>query len=58
MKLHREFAELLEVELHSKGTSIPPAGEILGNRKGLKEDAGDHEIVWPPMDYEHDEKHL
>ncbi|XWS12247.1 hypothetical protein CRYUN_Cryun37aG0073100 [Craigia yunnanensis] len=49
VKLHRELAELLEGELHSKGISIAPAGQILGNWKGLKEDARDHEIVWPPM---------
>ncbi|XP_021294352.1 protein SUPPRESSOR OF GENE SILENCING 3-like [Herrania umbratica] len=50
VKRHRELAELLEEELRRKGTSIAPAGQIvLGNWKGLKEDARDHDIVWPPM---------
>lgn len=50
VKLHRELAELLEVELN-KGTSInaPAAAQTLGYWKGLKEDARDPEIVWPPM---------
>ena len=49
VKLHREFAELLEGELRIKGTSIALADQILGNWKGLTKDARDHEIVWPPM---------
>ncbi|XWS16089.1 hypothetical protein CRYUN_Cryun34aG0055800 [Craigia yunnanensis] len=49
VKLNRELAELLEGELRIKGTSIALADQILGNWKGLKKDARDHEIVWPPM---------
>ncbi|KAK6284230.1 hypothetical protein POUND7_003182 [Theobroma cacao] len=50
VKRHRELAELLEEELRRKGTSIAPAGQtVFGNWKGLKEDARDHEIVWPPI---------
>ncbi|KAK8584932.1 hypothetical protein V6N13_138875 [Hibiscus sabdariffa] len=49
IKLHRELAKLLEGELCSKGTSIPPAGPTSGTWKGIADDARDHEVVWPPM---------
>ncbi|XP_059623859.1 protein SUPPRESSOR OF GENE SILENCING 3-like [Cornus florida] len=49
VKLHREFAELLDEELHSRGTSVTPAGEAYGKWKGLDKTVKDHEIVWPPM---------
>ncbi|XP_058090002.1 protein SUPPRESSOR OF GENE SILENCING 3 homolog [Magnolia sinica] len=49
VKLHRELAELLDEELHRRGTSVIPAGELFGKWKGLRETATDHEIVWPPM---------
>ncbi|XP_020211312.1 protein SUPPRESSOR OF GENE SILENCING 3 isoform X2 [Cajanus cajan] len=49
VKIHRELAILLDEELHRRGTSVIPAGEIFGKWKGLKEEEKDHEIVWPPM---------
>ncbi|TYJ34183.1 hypothetical protein E1A91_A05G151600v1 [Gossypium mustelinum] len=50
VKLHQEFAMLLEGELCIRGTSVsPPADPIVGTWKGLKEDARDHQVVWPPM---------
>ncbi|XP_059623858.1 protein SUPPRESSOR OF GENE SILENCING 3 homolog [Cornus florida] len=49
VKLHREFAEVLEEELHRRGTSVIPAGEAYGKWKGLDKTVKDHEIVWPPM---------
>ncbi|XP_042441293.1 protein SUPPRESSOR OF GENE SILENCING 3 homolog [Zingiber officinale] len=49
VKLHRELALLLEEELHRKGTTVIPAGEVFGKWKGLKESTTDHEIIWPPM---------
>lgn len=50
MKVHRELAILLEGELCIRGTSVsPPADPIVGTWKGLKEDARDHQVVWPPM---------
>ncbi|KAL5549967.1 hypothetical protein UlMin_000143 [Ulmus minor] len=48
VKLHRELAELMEVELQNKGTSVGPAGEAFGRWEGLDEEK-DHDIVWPPM---------
>ncbi|TVU51337.1 hypothetical protein EJB05_02756 [Eragrostis curvula] len=48
VKLHREFAALLEEELSRRGTSVVPAGEQFGKWKGLRERT-DREIVWPPM---------
>ncbi|KAH7865105.1 hypothetical protein Vadar_002346 [Vaccinium darrowii] len=48
VKLHRDFAELLDEELHRQGTSVPPACETLGKWKGLDE-VKDRAIVWPPM---------
>lgn len=49
LRLHREFAELLEEELRRRGTSFIPSGESFGKWKGLCETTADHEIVWPPM---------
>lgn len=46
---HRELARLLEEELHRRGTSVIPSGEVFGKWKGLTETVKDHEIVWPPM---------
>jgi hypothetical protein len=48
VRLHREFAALLEEELSRRGTSVVPAGEQFGKWKGLREST-DREIVWPPM---------
>ncbi|GAB4835481.1 Protein SUPPRESSOR OF GENE SILENCING [Ancistrocladus abbreviatus] len=47
--LHRKFAEILDEELHRRGTSVVPAGESFGQWAGLKQETKDHEIVWPPM---------
>ncbi|MCL7050642.1 hypothetical protein MKW94_025310 [Papaver nudicaule] len=49
VKLHREFAELLGEELHRKGTSVVPVGEVYGKWHGLHQPVPDKEIVWPPM---------
>ncbi|XP_048327694.1 protein SUPPRESSOR OF GENE SILENCING 3 isoform X1 [Ziziphus jujuba] len=49
VKLHREFAELLEEDLQRRGTSVVPAGEAFGKWKGLIDEEKDHDIVWPPM---------
>ncbi|XAR72592.1 hypothetical protein NMG60_11019291 [Bertholletia excelsa] len=49
MKLHREFADLLDKELRQRGTSVIPASEAFGKWIGLGEGCKDHEIVWPPM---------
>lgn len=49
VKLHREFAEILEEELRRSGTSIIPAGELFGKWKGVSADDKDRKIVWPPM---------
>ena len=49
VKLHREFAELLDEELRRRGTSVIPAGEAYGKWKGLNETVKDREIVWPAM---------
>ncbi|ESW31925.1 hypothetical protein PHAVU_002G279500 [Phaseolus vulgaris] len=49
VKIHREFAELLDEELLRRGTAVIPAGEVFGKWKGLKDEEKDHEIVWPPM---------
>nr|XP_020165612.3 protein SUPPRESSOR OF GENE SILENCING 3 homolog [Aegilops tauschii subsp. strangulata] len=45
VKLHREFATLLEQEL---GTTLLPPGEQFGKWEGLR-GSTDREIVWPPM---------
>uniref|UniRef100_A0A1D1YE16 Protein SUPPRESSOR OF GENE SILENCING 3 n=1 Tax=Anthurium amnicola TaxID=1678845 RepID=A0A1D1YE16_9ARAE len=47
--LHREFAELLEEELQSRGASVIVPGETFGKWKGLCEATADYGIVWPPM---------
>ncbi|KAJ0090887.1 hypothetical protein Patl1_14794 [Pistacia atlantica] len=49
IKLHRELAELLEEELHRRGTSPYPVAELFGKWKGLKDEDKDHDIIWPPM---------
>lgn len=49
VKLHREFADLLDEELTRRGTSAYPSGEAFGKWKGLTKKTKDHEIVWPPM---------
>ena len=49
VKIHREFAELLDEELLRRGTAVIPPGEVFGMWKGLKDEDKDHEIVWPPM---------
>lgn len=49
VKLHRDFANLLDEELRRRGTSVVPAGEAFGHWEGLKQEIKDHEIVWPPM---------
>ncbi|WVY97088.1 hypothetical protein V8G54_029239, partial [Vigna mungo] len=49
VKIHREFAELLDEELLRGAAVIPPPGEVFGKWKGLKDEEKDHEIVWPPM---------
>ncbi|KAJ0091350.1 hypothetical protein Patl1_14907 [Pistacia atlantica] len=46
IKLRRELAELLEEELHGRGTS---PYELFGKWKGLKDEDKDHDIIWPPM---------
>ncbi|OIW00442.1 hypothetical protein TanjilG_05793 [Lupinus angustifolius] len=49
VKIHREFATILDEELYKRGTSVIPFGEVYGKWKGLKCGEKDHEIVWPPM---------
>lgn len=49
VKLHREFAQLLDEELRRRGASVIPSGELFGKWKGLKEEEKDHDIVWPPV---------
>ncbi|XP_058210721.1 protein SUPPRESSOR OF GENE SILENCING 3-like [Rhododendron vialii] len=49
VKLHRDFAELLDEELRRRGTSVIAAGEAFGKWKGLDERIKDRSIVWPPM---------
>ncbi|KAL4393819.1 hypothetical protein AHAS_Ahas02G0090100 [Arachis hypogaea] len=49
MKMHREFALLLDEELRRRGTTVVPAGEAFGKWKGLVDMEKDHEIIWPPM---------
>ncbi|XP_020233536.1 protein SUPPRESSOR OF GENE SILENCING 3 [Cajanus cajan] len=49
VKIHREFAELLDEELCRRGSAVIPSGEVFGKWKGLKDEEKDHEIVWPPM---------
>ncbi|MQL83404.1 hypothetical protein Taro_015903 [Colocasia esculenta] len=48
-RLHREFAELLEVELSIRGISVILAGETFRQWKSLPETRADHDIVWPPL---------
>ncbi|GJT34321.1 protein suppressor of gene silencing 3 [Tanacetum coccineum] len=49
VKLHRDFAEVLEEELRIKGSTVVAAGESYGQWEGLNEKVKDKEIVWPPM---------
>jgi hypothetical protein len=50
VKLHQEFAQLLEEKLCSKGTSdIPAAKVVLSKWRGIKDEKKNDEIVWPPM---------
>ncbi|XP_042478115.1 protein SUPPRESSOR OF GENE SILENCING 3-like [Macadamia integrifolia] len=49
VKLHRQFAELLDEELRVRVTSFIPAGESYGKWKGLQQTVTDKEIVWPPI---------
>lgn len=49
VKLHREFANILDEEFRRRGTSVVPAGESFGQWEGLKQEIKDHDIVWPPM---------
>lgn len=49
VKLHRELAAVLDMDLQMRGASVIPCGEIYGQWKGLGEEEKDHEIVWPPM---------
>ncbi|CAM8901148.1 unnamed protein product [Rhodiola kirilowii] len=49
VKLHREFADLLDEELARRGTSAYPSGEAFGKWKGLTQKTTDYAIVWPPM---------
>uniref|UniRef100_A0ACD5WH28 Uncharacterized protein n=1 Tax=Avena sativa TaxID=4498 RepID=A0ACD5WH28_AVESA len=48
VKLHREFAALLEEEMSGRGTTVVPSGEQFGKWAGLG-GVTDREIVWPPM---------
>ncbi|XP_011034624.1 PREDICTED: protein SUPPRESSOR OF GENE SILENCING 3-like [Populus euphratica] len=49
VKLHQEFARLLEEKLCSKGTSDIPAAKVLSKWRGIKHEKKNDEIVWPPM---------
>ncbi|KAF5196800.1 Suppressor of gene silencing protein [Thalictrum thalictroides] len=49
VKLHRDLAELLDVELNRKGTSIIPASETFGKWEGLCEAEHSRKIIWPPI---------
>lgn len=51
VKLHREFAKILDVELQMRGvmTQSVAAGEVFGKWVGLKDEEKDSKIVWPPM---------
>lgn len=49
LKLHGEFASMLEENLGRRGASAAPAGEVFGKWQGPKNMTIDHEIVWPPM---------
>ncbi|KAJ9538500.1 hypothetical protein OSB04_031233 [Centaurea solstitialis] len=49
VKMHRDFAEILEEELRRRGATVVPAGEAFGQWKGLNEVVEDREILWPPM---------
>ncbi|CAL9749597.1 unnamed protein product [Musa acuminata subsp. burmannicoides] len=48
LKLHGEFASMLEENLGRRGASAAPAGEVFGKWQGPKNMTTDHEIVWPP----------
>ncbi|PIA55667.1 hypothetical protein AQUCO_00700169v1 [Aquilegia coerulea] len=49
VKLHREFAEILDLELNGKGTSYIPSNETFGKWEGLHEAEYSRKIVWPPI---------
>jgi hypothetical protein len=49
VKLHQEFAQLLEEKLCTKGTSDIPAAKVLSKWRGIKDEKKNDEIVWPPM---------
>lgn len=48
VKLHRELAEFIDMDLKMRGASVILC-EIYGKWKGLREKEKDHEVVWPPM---------
>ncbi|KAL9262844.1 suppressor of gene silencing 3-like protein [Drosera capensis] len=49
VKLHRDFADLLEEELNVRGACVVPCGDTFGKWEGLQQETKDFEIVWPPM---------
>ncbi|XP_065865176.1 protein SUPPRESSOR OF GENE SILENCING 3 homolog [Euphorbia lathyris] len=49
VRLHQELAQLLVERLKSESASSNPAAKPRPKWKGLEEDKGDDEIVWPPM---------
>lgn len=49
VKLHRDFADLLEEELNVRGACVVPCGDTFGQWEGLQQETKDFEIVWPPM---------
>lgn len=49
VRLHRQFARILEYELLSRKAEISISGEVYGRWEGLGKQVKDYEIVWPPM---------